>query len=410
MNDYKRLFEQISPKESDEMLIGKLRARKAENMKENKTPKKTLLRKAVVIPAAAVLAVGAVTVSVGAAVNWDYAKAFKGMFASRYEGNVAVNSTVQQVPVDSSSTESTPTVVERVEYTPEKPIGTFDFEEYGKTLGIVLEGDGVTATLDGMLVYDDVCYIMYTTTATDELLSKTGGEVPGLRIDFGNFAFKIDGKIAGGMGYRAESISQEGNTKIGFIEIHYNSVELAGKTLNIDFLSETVFGDSSTAVLNQHVDIPIDFKLCETIEKALDFKLKTDSFDGTISRIKVSAFKATLYYSGISNVPEFDEFEIPIEQTSEVVYADDENWHEDPNNCVIEYNDTPASVLNDEIGAYDDAVITLKDGTTVVAEYDGGMTYGPGSEMSGEIGLRYTYPLNPADIANITFGEFSIDF
>lgn len=371
MNNYKRLFEQISPKESDEMLIGRLRARKAENMKENKTPKHIFLRKAVVIPAAAVLAVGAVTVSVGAAVNWDYAKAFKGMFARQYEGNVPVNSTVQQIPVESSASESAPAETERVEYTPEKPIGTFDFEKYGKQLGIVLEGDGITATLDGMLVYDDLCYIMYTTTATDELLAKTGGVVPGLRIDFGSFGFKIDGKIAGGMDYKSETISEEGNTKIGCIEISYNSVDLAGKTLNIGFLSEITPGDPSTAVINQQVDIPIDFNLAENIEKELDIKLKTDNFDGEFYKVKVSGLRTMLFFSGM------------------------------------------------ETGGYEsydinDAVITLKDGTTVVAKCSGvaGGTVSDDNSVNykGEIELLYTYPIDPADVASITFGDYTIDF
>lgn len=411
MNNYKKLFEQISPKESDEVLISKVRARKAENMKnakENKTPKNFFLRKAVAIPAAALLVVGTVTVSVGAAINWDYAKAFKGMFARQYEGNVPVSSTVPEAPFESdSSEESAPAATQKVEYTPEKPIGTFDFEKYGKPLGIVMEGDGVTATLDGMLVYDDVCYIMYTTTATDELLAKTGGEVPGLRIDFGSFAFKIDGKIAGGMGCRAESISQEGNTKTGFVEVNYNSVDLAGKTLNIDFLAETVFGESSTAVLNQHIDIPIDFKPCENIEKALDFKLQTGSFDGTISKVKVSGFKAILYYSGVSNVPEPG---IQYEPTFDEPKNDSGEFAEVPDTCIYNLEDTPYSVLHNDIQTFGDAVVTLKDGTTVVAKYDGGRTYGDGSDMSGEIELRYTYPLNPADVASITFGDYTIDF
>ena len=60
MNNYKKLFEQISPTESDEALISKVRARKAENMK-NKSSKSIHFRKAAVISAAAVLAVGVVT-------------------------------------------------------------------------------------------------------------------------------------------------------------------------------------------------------------------------------------------------------------------------------------------------------------------------------------------------------------
>lgn len=403
MNNYRRLFEQISPTESDEALISKVRARKAENMK-NKSSKSILFRKAVAIPAAAALAVGVVTVSVGAAVNWDYAKAFKGMFARQYEGNVPVNSTVQQIPVESSAPENTPAETERVEYTPEKPIGTFDFEKYGKQLGIVLEGDGITATLDGMLVYDDLCYIMYTTTASDDLLAKTGGKVPGLRIDFGNFAFKIDGKIAGGMGYTGEKISEEGNTRTGCIEIRYDSVDLAGKTLNIDFLSETKPGDPSTALINQHIDIPIDFELAENIEKELSLKLKTDSFDGEINKVKVSGFRAMLFFEGVSIVSETAQSlpDIYPEKSGDAyVYTIEQD-------ALIK--DSPKRGFYEEISAFGDAVITLKDGTTVVANVGSISNHSRDSKLSGEIELRYTYPIDPADVASIAFGDYTIAF
>lgn len=403
MNNYKRLFEQISPTESDEALISKVRARKAENMK-NKSSKSILFRKAVAIPAAAALAVGVVTVSVGAAVNWDYAKAFKGMFARQYEGNVPVNSTEQQIPVESSAPENTPAETERVEYTPEKPIGTFDFEKYGKQLGIVLEGDGITATLDGMLVYDDLCYIMYTTTASDDLLAKTGGKVPGLRIDFGNFAFKIDGKIAGGMGYTGEKISEEGNTRTGCIEIRYDSVDLAGKTLNIDFLSETKPGDPSTALINQHIDIPIDFELAENIEKELSLKLKTDSFDGEINKVKVSGFRAMLFFEGVSIVSETAQSlpDIYPEKSGDAyVYTIEQD-------ALIK--DSPKRGFYEEISAFGDAVITLKDGTTVVANVGSISNHSRDSKLSGEIELRYTYPIDPADVASIAFGDYTIAF
>ena len=379
MNNYKKLFEQISPGESDETLVTKVLARKAELMKENntkKTTKNVFLRKAVVIPAAAVLTLGTATLTVGAVNNWDYSKAFRGMFAAKYEGNVSV---VEQVSdnftISSSITESAPTSTSitessNIEYVPEKPIGTFDFEKYGKSLGIVLKGDGITATLDGMLVYDDLCYIMYTTEATDELLAKTGGEVPGLRIDFANYGVKIDGKIAGGMGYKTECISQNGNTKIGCIEISYDSIDLAGKTLNIDFICETTPGNTSSVLIKQHVDIPIDFKLSENIEKELNIKLKTDNFDGEINKVKVSGLRTILFFAG--------------RETGEYVNYD----------------------LND-------AVITLKDGTTVVAKCSGaaGGTVSDDNSVNykGEIELRYTYPIDPADVSSITFGDYTIN-
>lgn len=416
MNNYKRLFEQISPGESDETLVTKVLARKAELMKENntkKTTKNVFLRKAVVIPAAAVLTLGTATLTVGAVNNWDYSKAFRGMFAAKYEGNVSVveqvsdNSTTSSSITESAPTSTSLTESSNIEYVPEKPIGTFDFEKYGKQLGIVLKGDGITATLDGMLVYDDLCFIMYTTEATDELLAKTGGEVPGLRIDFGNFAFKIDGKIAGGMGYTGETISKTANTRTGFIEIRYNSVDLAGKTLNIDFLSETTMGNPSTAVLKQHVDIPIDFTLSENIEKELDLKLKTNSFDGVVNKVKVSGFRAMLFFAGESNISEPE-----ITFKPQTLEHSDENgdWNE------IYYNadelvDTPSRSLYDELEEFGDAVITLNDGTTVKAKLGSLGTRSPSFEgdLRGEIELRYTYPIDPADVSSITFGDYTIN-
>ena len=112
MNNYKKLFEQISPGESDETLVTKVLARKAELMKENntkKTTKNVFFRKAVVIPAAAVLTLGTATLTVGAVNNWDYSKAFRGMFAAKYEGNVSVSEQVSDNSTTSSSiTESAP--------------------------------------------------------------------------------------------------------------------------------------------------------------------------------------------------------------------------------------------------------------------------------------------------------------
>ncbi|MGN0679061.1 MAG: hypothetical protein ACI4JS_05295 [Oscillospiraceae bacterium] len=408
MNNYKKLFEQISPRESDEVLISKLMARKAENMKDNDTKKSKniFLKKAVAIPAAAVLAIGAATVSVGATNDWNYAKAFEGMFAQKYEGNVSVNSEVQDFPVDSTvsqgstTTTSTTTVTQKVEYTPEKPIGTFDFEKYGKKLGIVMNGDGLTATLDGMLVYDDLCYIMYTTTASDELLAKTGGVVPGLRIDFSNFGFKIDGKIAGGMGYTSETISQEGNTRTGCIEITYNSVDLAGKTLNADFLSVINIGGNSTTVLSEHKDIPIDFTLSENIEKELSLKLKTNSFDGEINKVKVSGFRAMLFFKGIPNVPN------PMESLPETD-EDTSDWTVVEQDALIK--DSPSRCLHEEIRSFGNAVITLKDGTTVAAGIGTLSNHGNDADMTGEIELRYTYPVNPSDVTSIKFGDYIIN-
>lgn len=406
MNNYRKLFEQISPSESDEQLISKIMARKAENMKDNNTKntaKHFLLRKAVIIPTAAALALGAATLSVGAANNWDYSNPFKNMFAQSYEGNVNVNSDVHNIPAASNTpaaTQGTSIVTEKIDYTPERPIGTFDFEKYGKPLDIVMEGDGVTATLNGMLAYDDLCYIMYTTTATDEVIANNGGEVPGLRIDFGNRGFKIDGKIAGGMGYVADTISEEGNTRTGLIKISYSSVDLSGKTLNITFLSET----GGTVLLKEEKDILIDFPIAENIEKELDLDLKTDSFDGKINKITVGGFTAKLDFEGVSNVPPIDPalLEAAYEYNSEP----GQDWTTITQNPDV---DLPDNGLYYELKKFGDAVLTLKDGTTVAAKL-GSMPCGSRDDsVTGDIEFEYTYPVNPSDVVSLTFGEYTIN-
>lgn len=400
MNDYKRLFEQISPTESDEVLISKVRARKAENMKDNNTHRHFTIRKAVIVPAAAVLVIGAATVSVGAANNWDYARAFRGMFSQRYEGNVSMtgqSTGCGSLPAGNDSVASQN--VQTAELVPEKPIGTFDFEKYGKELGVVMEGDGYTAALDGMLVYDDFCYIMYTATASDELLAETDGIVPGLRIDFGSMGFKIDGKFAGGMGYRTETLSEEGNMKTGCIEISYDTVDLAGKTLNIDFLAEKRAGDPSTAVLNRHEDIVIDFNPAENIKKELSLDFATDGFEGKFTGIKVSGLKFELDFAG-------SEISVGQAISPETTGSDSSIIGSDE---LYEDVSTSGMSVTDDMHALGDAVVTLNDGTTVVAVNYSVRTCGGNEATEGSIEFRYTYPVDPGDVQSIAFGGFDID-
>ncbi len=409
MNNYRKLFAQISPSESDEQLIRKVMARKAENMKDNdsqKTTKRFLLRKAVIIPTAAALAIGAATLSVGAANNWDYSNPFKNMYAQKYEGNVTVNSDVHSVvlPTSDPASQSTASKVEKVDYNPERPIGTFDFEKYGKPLDIVMEGDGVTATLNGMLAYDSECCIMYTLTATDEAIAKNNGKVPMLDIDFGHFGFKIDGKIAGGMGYTGETLLKEGNTRTGLIKVHSSSADLSGKTLNITFLVEADDGThNGTVLLKETKDILVDFPIAENIEKTLDLDLKTDSFEGKINKLKIESFNAFFYYEGDSNIPTggalggFVKEDAAVDQTIASYTGED-----------LAEKDTPYEALYDELEQLGDAVLTLKDGTTVVAKYNG-ISANAESHMKGVIRLQYTYPVATSDIVTITFGEYTIN-
>ncbi len=405
MNSYKRLFEQISPSESDEQLISKVLARKeeaskkAENMKDNKK-KNIFLRKAVIIPTAAAIALGATTLSVGAANNWDYSKPFRNMFAQSYEGNVSVNSEVHSTPVQlpvsdptsnsvsEPASQSTTSSIEKVDYTPEKPIGTFDFEKYGKPLNTVMKGNGVTATLNGMLAYDDMCYIMYTLTATDEAVARCGGLVPALTIDFGNFGFKVDGKIVSGMGYGTDDISEEGNTRIGYIKIFYDHADLAGKTLNITFLAKT---NSSPVLLKETKDILVDFPIAENVEKDLDLKLNIDTFDGRINKVTLGGFRA---YLGIEGVEKEATKAPPVNSDDAKRIANRPN----------------SLYFFDELQEYGKPVLTLKDGTTVAARVVGLSREGEDGITTGQIKLEYTYPVDPSDVVTLTFGEHTINF
>lgn len=65
--------------------------------------------------------------------------------------------------------------------------------------------------------------------------------------------------------------------------------------------------------------------------------------------------------------------------------------------------------VTDDMHALGNAVVTLKDGTTVVAENYSARTYGGNEATEGSIEFRYTYPVDPDDVQSIAFGGFDID-
>lgn len=406
--NYKKIikdsFSTLTPLTVNEEIIRNVTER-AEKMEKKK---RISIKKPVIAVCAAVAAVAVGTISVGAATGWGYIDYFKNMFAKNYEGSVAVNTEIKEVPVQTSAeyqdisenttaSESTAQTTEKIEYMPEQPIGTFDFEKHGKALDLTMEGDGVTATVDGILVYDDMCYLMYTVEATDELLQKTNGEIPGLRIDFGHFGFRVDGKIAGGMGYSTGSLSVEGNKRTGFIEIEYDNVDMAGKTLNITFISEAYSDGNYTEILNQKQDIPVDFPVSETIERELGTAVKTETFDGTLLKARVSGFRTMLFFDGVTTVLMPDYSKLTPEQIKDEEYIKS-----------IEPEKSAAESLRDELIPDEKAVVTLKDGTIVMAKTEQTHSTQEGSSITTEIELRYTYPVYPSDIESISFGDYSI--
>ena len=408
MMNYKKIFDDsfstLAPLTANEEIIRNVTER-AEKMEKKK---RISIKKPVIAVCAAVAAVAVGTISVGAATGWGYIDYFKNMFAQNYEGSVAVNTEIKEVPVqttaeyqdiseNTTASESTAQTTEKIEYMPEQPIGTFDFEKHGKALDLTMEGDGVTATVDGILVYDDMCYLMYTVEATDELLQKTNGEIPGLRIDFGHFGFRVDGKIAGGMGYSTGSLSVEGNKRTGFIEIEYDNVDMAGKTLNITFISEAYSDGNYTEILNQKQDIPVDFPVSETIERELGTAVKTETFDGTLLKARVSGFRTMLFFDGVTTVLMPDYSKLTPEQIKDEEYIKS-----------IEPEKSAAESLRDELIPDEKAVVTLKDGTIVMAKTEQTHSTQEGSSITTEIELRYTYPVYPSDIESISFSDYSI--
>ena len=406
--NYKKIiddsFSTLTPLTVNEEIIRNVTER-AEKLEKKK---RISIKKPVIAVCAAVAAVAVGTISVGAATNWGYIDYFKNMFAQNYEGSVAVNTEIKEVPVQTTAeyqniseittaSESTVQTTEKREYGPEQPIGTFDFEKHGKALDLTMKGDGVTATVDGILVYDDMCYLMYTVEATDELLQKTNGEIPGLSIDFGHFGFRVDGKIAGGMGYSTGSLSVEGNKRTGFIEIEYDNVDMAGKTLNITFISEAYSNGSYTEILNQKQDILVDFPVSETIEKELGTAVKTETFDGTMLKARVSGFRTMLFFEGVTTVLMPDYSKLTPEQIKDEEYIKS-----------IEPEKSAAESLRDELIPDEKAVVTLKDGTIVMAKTGGTHSTQEGSSITTEIELRYTYPVYPDDIESISFGDYNI--
>ncbi len=409
-------FSTLTPLKTNEEIIRNVTER-AEKMEKKRRVK---VKKPVIAVCAAAAAIAVGTISVGAVTNWGYIDYFKNMFAKNYEGSVTVNTEVIEMAVQTTSDdnqnisvsttvndklnapeisvlETTAKTTEKVEYVPEQPIGTFDFEKHGKALDLTMKGDGVTATVDGILVYDDMCYLMYTVEATDELLEKTNGEIPGLRIDFGHFGFKVNGKIAGGMGYSTGSLFEESNKRTGYIEIEYTNVDMAGKTLNITFISDANFNGVYTEILNQKKDILVDFPISDTLEKELGTAVKTDTFDGTLLKARVSGFRTMLFFDGVTTVLMPDYSKLTPEQFKDGEYMKS-----------IEPEKSAGESLRDELIPDEKAVVTLKDGTIVMAKTGKIHSTQDGSVITTEIELRYTYPVNPSDIESISFGDYNI--
>ncbi len=129
-------YNNIAPTRSDDEIIDAIigKARPMEKKRFNK--------KALIIPAAAVMALTIGTVGVGAAYNWNYAELLDSFFATRMSDN----------DVESNS--------------------GFDFDKYGMALNKTVKKDGCTLDIKGVVADRNTAYIIADVTV-DELAEGT---------------------------------------------------------------------------------------------------------------------------------------------------------------------------------------------------------------------------------------------
>ncbi len=366
-NEYKRLFDRITPVRSDDELLRAVLDRKAEN---NMGEKKKVLRKAVVIPAVAILAVGATTIGVSAAYNWNITDAFNSMFSHRVEDRVS------RAEDRGKTTEATDM---------NSVIGTFDFEKYGKILeDQVYKGEGFTFSVNGLTASPDTAYVMYSIEFDDSFaygITEEDGWTSWMPR-FTTFGLKLDGQFAR-LGYHYGAYETVGNRVDGCIQINPHDTTFEGKTLNLEFESimrsqlddEGMFVEEQTVPFEFTANIPMDFEMNDnSVEIEPNYEMDLGEYGkAVLSDIKVTAFKVTY-----------------------TVSTDYENL------------DRVAETVGDAVFNYGDIeCVTLKDGTEI--KVDGACGSYDANKMNVDVTMDY--PIEPENVASVTiFGQtFELD-
>ncbi len=361
-NEYKKLFDSITPARSDDELLKAVLDRKAEN---NMGEKKKVLRKAVVIPAVAILAVGATTIGVSAAYNWNITDAFNSMFSHRVEDRVS------RAEDRGKTTEVTDM---------NSVVGTFDFEKYGKVLeDQVYKGEGFTFSVNGLTASPETAFVMYSIEFDDDFAYGFAEEDGWTRWmpRFSMFGIKLDGQFAK-LGYHYGSYEINGNRIDGCLQIDLDDTLFEGKTLNLEFESllrnklddEGMFVEEQTVPLSFTANIPMDFEINDSsVEIEPNYEMDLGEYGkAVLSNIKVTAFK--VYYTVSTDYEELD-------RVAETV-----------GNAVFNYGDIEC--------------VTLKDGTVIkvanqCGDYD---------ENKMIVDVTMDYPIEPENVASVTiFGQ-----
>ena len=242
---FKQEFSQITPL-SDNNRICRNVTERANKMKETR---KTRIRRAPFIAAAAAVATAAGAVTVGAVNNWDFNAAFQGVFGRITEK--------RGESVDRNS--------------------DFNFEEYGKPLDLKYDCGSFALDIKGICADNTNAYILY------DVVFDEG-------YDYGKRAEWSDWRLyptviqeAGSEKYnwsvRSDILSQDDNlfSFYASVSFEHDSETLAGKTLPLEFdelFRQYVEWDDAIQDVKEEkqaldcgvrVDIPIDFEVCSEV-------------------------------------------------------------------------------------------------------------------------------------------------
>ena len=188
-----------------------------------RTMKKTSTKwkKPTAVTAAALSAAAVVTVSAGAALNWDFNSAFGSIFRSRTAGlpeERAVTFVEKENRLEPVNTAVNDT------YT----AAGFDYTRYGKELDLSCGGEGFTVDFKGMINDGWVLYVMYDITFED---SAAAAHKEGFTDWDAHIIYDTADGAGRGMDNRLISVS--GNTYSYYGEL-YAEEDISGKTLTLD--------------------------------------------------------------------------------------------------------------------------------------------------------------------------------
>lgn len=247
-SSFKREFSDIAPL-TDNKTICRNVIERANNMKENK---KIRFGKAWIAAAAVVTAVAAATVTVGAANNWDFNAAFRGIFGKMAE--------VQD--------ESEPAMA-----------GDYDFLKYGDELDLWYDCDNFRLNIKGICADQTSAYVLYDVVFDEgfDYAPQDGWEDWYLSSIMEVYIPGEEQTLLGRINVMDHALlSQNGNVYSYYVMWRLSDAEdtFEGKTVTLDFgnLARAIptgsekddepYRECQSLECGVHVDIPIDFPIC----------------------------------------------------------------------------------------------------------------------------------------------------